>query len=273
MGAGSPDPGRCKKQKGREERGEGTHAQAPGEGYRTPARGWRGRSEAGPPSAASATSRERLGVLAEPQGTLTSPRIRGTRVSRHRGGAGTRTSARARRSRLGAGVQRLQLAGARPAAWAVGSAGDGRRRRVLTVTAAAAPGAGGGSGGGPLAGAMWPLLVLLLLGSASRGEWPRTWLCGSRRLPPPRRSAACALCPAGPAAPWRGWPARGARALDARARTWEAPRVTQAPPSFLASSPASSSSPGDSGLIAFPRSPPPGARTEEDATPRTSRGN
>lgn len=41
------------------------------------------------------------------------------------------------------------------------------------MTAVAVPDAGGGGGGGgPAARAMWPLVGLLLLGSACCGEWP-----------------------------------------------------------------------------------------------------
>lgn len=67
------------------------------------------------------------------------------------------------------------------------------------MTAAAVPDAGGGGGGGPAARAMWPLVGLLLLGSACCGEWP----LGAGPSVLALRLAACA-------APPRAWgPARG----------------------------------------------------------------
>ncbi|KAJ8793344.1 hypothetical protein J1605_000339 [Eschrichtius robustus] len=133
------------------------------------------------------------------------------RVNSTRGGEGARPSARARPAREG---ERVWGGGSAPArgqaAWAPGPDCDGRRRSVLPVTAAApAPDTCGG--GDPASGAeMWPLVVLLLLGSARCGEWSLALGSAASVSPPPR---VCGLRPLWPG----GCLERVARALGTRA--------------------------------------------------------
>lgn len=91
-----------------------------------------------------------------------------------------------------------------------------------------APDAGGGGGGGgvdPAAGAeMWPLVVLLLLASASCGEWPSAPGSAARRLRGAPMDTMCGLRPGWPhGALEKVAPARDARALRALTRTWGGP--------------------------------------------------
>lgn len=122
------------------------------------------------------------------------------------------------------------------AAWAAGPVCDRRWRRVLSVSAAAPALDACGGCGDPAAGAeMWPLVVVLLLGSVRCGEW--SLALGSLQLVS-RRPRVCVGCvPAGPAAPWRGWPGRGTsgplHGCKARGAEAGGPSGYSAPPSFL----------------------------------------